>query len=348
MSFSANAILTKTRAMHGRGLTDKNYEELLSLSKVSDVASYLASQTQYSSVFSEITSSDVTRKMIENSLRKHLLNQFESICRFERAIGHHLYKYFIIRNEIDEIISCIRYLKTPNADEYLLKMPAFLNSLTTIDLFALAKARNFGEVIESLKKTDYEKILSPFNDGKETVDLLGIESALFKYLYSRTEVQAKESLKGKELKEFIKIVRIFSDLKMLSSLYRIKFIFGIKKDIVLDYPIFVEQSNLDSKKLSGLIDADNENDFYEILSKTQYGAVLKCDGDSFEAKTENYKYSLAHKNLIFSTYPGITMFCEIILAEYEIMNIIHITEGIKYNLPKEEIEKLLVGYNKIQ
>ncbi len=344
MAYSSNAILTKARAMYGKRLTEKNYTEMLALTSVPDVANYLYSNTEYRHVLSDLTTGYVKRRLFENALKKHMLMQFESLAHFEKAIGQELYKYFIIRNEIEEIISCIRFLKTPNADEYLMKMPAFLNGLTTIDLFSLAKAQSFDEIVKSLKKTDYEKILSRFSPIGDEVNLLGIEAALIKYLNEQTEGFARKSLSKKEREEFLFMLRAISDLKNISNVYRLKFIFKFSPDEIKKTVLPDVKSNIDEKIIKKIYEAPDEESFLETVYSTCYAHGLKKLSSDFslENRCDRYLFNIASEKLRFSVYPGVVMFCWIILAENEIKNIIHLTEGIKYGIPPEELKKLII------
>ncbi len=344
MAYSSNAILTKARAMYGRRLTQKNFSDLLNCSSVSDVSNYLSSNTQYKDVLSELPSGYVKRRPLENALKKHMLSQIESLAHFEKAIGQELYKYFVIRNEIDEIMSCIRLLKTPNSDEYLMKMPVFLNGLTTIDLFLLAKAQNFDDIIKSVSGTDYEKILTELHPLNETVNLPSIETALVKYLNEKTEEFAKKSLSKKEREDFIFEVRTVSDLKKISIIHRLKFIFKFEPERIENLVSFGSGTNIGSKKAKAIIFSESEKDFWENVYSTPYGHGLKQTPykSSVEERLNRFLINRAAGKLRFSVYPSVVMFCWIILEENEINNIIHLTEGIKYKIPKDELNDQLI------
>ncbi len=344
MALSANAILTKVRAMYGRRLTPENYAELLSCSSVSEVANYLNTNTQYNDVLSDLPTGYVKRNVLENALRKHLFIQFESISHFEKAIGQEMYRYFIIRNEIDEIMSCIRLLKTPDKDEYLMKMPVFLNGLTTIDLFRLAKSQNFDDIIKSVSNTDYEKILVPLYPIDENINFPAVEAALFKYLNEKTEELSKKSLPKKEREEFLFALRTVSDLKNITNVYRLKFIYKFSPEQIRNFVLAEVNSNIEPKKKQKIIDAKDIEEFRQAVNSTCYGNDLKkiTSYSNIENVCDKFLCEFASKKLRFSTYPAVVMFCWIILAENEIKNIIHLAEAIKYGIEQDEIKKLLI------
>lgn len=347
MSYSANAIYTKSKAMYGRRLTYKNYVEMMSCPHVADVATYLSTSTQYSEVFSDIQLTSISRILLENSLRKHLFNQFSSICHYQRAIGQELYKYFIIMSEIEQILSCIRFLKTERKDDYLFSMPAFMNKHTEIDLFKLARAETIFDVIVALEGTDYEKMISKHViDGN--INLLMIEAELHRYLFRETHALAQKSLKGKEKEDFLKTVHMQFDMTLISNLYRLKKYFKIPADDIYNYiKVTFRASNFTQKQISEMIQAEDTDELFRVLEKTIYGKSLNFDNStSIEKCIQKYEFDWASKRMTFSTYPSVVMFCGILLARNEIQNIIHIEEGIKYHIPKNEIENSLIGFYK--
>ena len=344
MSYSSNAILTKARAMYAKSLTVENFMDLLNCSSVSEVANYLSANTVYKNVLSDLPTGYVKRNLFEDSLKKHMLSQFESLAHFEKAIGQELYRYFVIRNEIDQIVSCIRLLKTPDADEYLLKMPAFLNGLTTIDLFSLAKSLTYDDIINSVASTDYEEILKQFYPIDEKINLPGIESALIRYSVMKTEEIAKKSLPKKEREDFLFATRMVNDIKSISNVYRLKFIFKFNPEQIKRFVLIDVKSNIEPKKFEAIISSDGEEDFWSAVYSTCYGHKMKevPFSSTVENRCDRFVFEWATKNFRFSVYPSVVMFCWIILAENEIKNIIHLTEGIKYNIPRDTIKNQLI------
>ncbi len=344
MAYSSNAILTKARAMSANLLSEKNFSEMLAVTSVADVAAYLSANTDFHDELASLPTGYVKRSMLENALKKHLFKQFESLAHFEKAIGQDLYRYFIIRNEIDEIVSCIRLLKTPNADEYLLKMPVFLNKLTSIDLFRLAKSQTYDDIVKSVEGTDYEKILKDFHSLDGKINLPLIESALMRYLNEKTEDLAKKSLSKKENEEFLRALRTVSDMKNITGIYRLKFIFKYSDEKIGALILTDKKSNIDIKKQQVLLSCESEEDFWNAVYSTPYGSGMKKTSLdlTIENRCQTFIVNWAKKMLRFSVYPSVVMFCWILLSENEIKNIIRLAAGIKYEIPAEEIERNLI------
>lgn len=148
---SSNAILAKSRAMYGRRLTERNYTELLNCHSVNEVANYLKNRTAYADIFEGTTTTDIHRGQLETMLKKRVFDQYASLCRYEMSIGQDFYQYFIVRSDIDQIMSCARFLSTGHPGDYLFAMPAFFNQHTKLDLYALAAVNSFESLLAALE-----------------------------------------------------------------------------------------------------------------------------------------------------------------------------------------------------
>ena len=56
----------------------------------------------------------------------------------------------------------------------------------------------------------------------------------------------------------------------------------------------------------------------------------------------NMRFNWCRHNIRFSVSPPVVLISYIFLKEVEILNLTNIIEGVKYNLPAEEIKKMLI------
>lgn len=71
---ASNAILAKARAMYGRRLTARNYQELLNCRDLPDLISYLKTRTSYSEALQAANPATTHRAQLETLLRLNLLS----------------------------------------------------------------------------------------------------------------------------------------------------------------------------------------------------------------------------------------------------------------------------------
>ena len=120
---------------------------------VNEVANYLKNRTAYADIFEGTTTTDIHRGQLETMLKKRVFDQYASLCRYEMSIGQDFYQYFIVRSDIDQIMSCARFLSTGHPGDYLFAMPAFFNQHTKLDLYALAAVNSFESLLAALEGT---------------------------------------------------------------------------------------------------------------------------------------------------------------------------------------------------
>ena len=76
---------------------------------------------------------------------------------------------------------------------------------------------------------------------------------------------------------------------------------------------------------------------------TAYAAFAERGDRSVEQVSAKLRYDRAKGLVRFSTFPSVVMMSYVALAENEAENLTHIIEGIRYNIPPEEISRLLIG-----
>jgi V/A-type H+-transporting ATPase subunit C len=342
-SLSSNAILAKSRAMYGKRLNTQNYNDLLNCKSVSDVAAYLKNRTVYSSVFDGINVTEIHRGQLELLLAKYAYRQFEVLCKYELSIGQDLYKYFILRNDIDMILTCVRLLYSGNPEDFLLYMPVFFGEHTKLDQVKLAKVRSIHDLIDALDGTEYRSVIAPFAENFDAImGKLDIEAALTRYKFETLKKITEKDFKGKKAKEIIEVFGIQNDIRVIINIYRLKKMIGAGKENIEQF-ILPEVSRLPEKKWNKLLEAANENEVLASLKKTVYGKLNINDLGYFEDTAQKYLYKWCLRTMRFSTNPTVVMFCYIFLLENEISNVTHIIEGIRYSVPPSDIKDMLLG-----
>ena len=93
-----------------------------------------------------------------------------------------------------------------------------------------------------------------------------------------------------------------------------------------------------------LIDAPLARDMLRLIPNTYYKKdFAKVDFDYLEGATQKMMYKKFVRGIRYYTSPTAVMFSYIFLVTNEVQNIIHIVEGIKYDIPPEKINAFLIG-----
>ncbi|MCH5304582.1 MAG: V-type ATPase subunit, partial [Ruminococcus sp.] len=159
MSQTSYAVLTRAKAKFGKRLKSKDYKALLDCDNVTDVMTYLKSNTHYINAFGEANERGIHRGLFESLLRQYVTNEFDTISRYELSVGEEFSQYIAHKTETDEIIRILTLLNSKDKQAYHFTVPAHIAKKTSINLNVLAKAENYEQFLQALKNTRYDTVL---------------------------------------------------------------------------------------------------------------------------------------------------------------------------------------------
>ncbi|MCQ2471120.1 MAG: V-type ATPase subunit [Clostridia bacterium] len=334
--------MAKSRALYGKRLKKQDYDSLVNCKNINELVTYLKTRTAYAETF-ETANSEMSAFQVEELLKVDTLKVFQKISKYEISTGEHFYKYFIMKNDISEILKFLHYLIVGRAEEYLKILPPFINEQTDVDLISLSSAQNFDDVLKVLKGTPYDDALKPFRATyKQPETYIEMETALNKILWD-AEYSIVERYKGKQKKEITELLTYETDMENIVRIYRLKRLASADKDTIKEYlnPHFTHFTHRDVEKM---------------LEKSTAREMLQQAADSYYKKyfastqfltledfTQRIIYQKLHKEIRYSTDPVAVMICYFFLKQNEVDNVIHIAEGIRGKIPAETIESVLIG-----
>lgn len=343
VSFTANAVYAKAHALYGKRLKKQNYDDLLNCRSLQELVNYLKTRTAYDSTFANVPS-DISSAQIEELLRLHLLENFESIGRYEISAGESFYQYFVVKNDIKQILTFIRLLINGNPEKYLASLPPFFSKHTEIDLYAMAKARTFAELLDSLKESLYKDLLSPFADiYKDKGVYIRIEAALNGYLKKYLFNTVSKGKSKKEQKQIHEIVNYKFDMDAIVSIYRLIRLENADGELIRSC-VTTDFTNFSQEEIDMLVDAPYARDMMRLMTETYYKKDFsRVEFTYLEGTAQKVLYAKISECMRYFTNPTAVLLSYVLLSENEIQNIIHIVEGIKYNIPGKKTAEILIG-----
>lgn len=342
-SLSSKVIVAKIRAMYGRRLTVEDYNELLRRRSVGEVASYLKTKENYADALKAINESSIHRGQLEALLRHDLFNKYDRLCRYEGARSKGFSFYIILLAETEQILRCIMLLNAKSMDEFILDLPGYLIKHTSFNLLDLAHVRSYKELLEVIRHTPYEEIVRRFPPDEDgLIDYTSCEVALRTFDFQRIFELIDQYFKGATRSELNEVLHISVELLNLSRIFRMKTYYHysaeeIKKRILPFY------FRLSPSRLDKLLENETVEDMQAYLRLTPYAPKA---GDETLVSVENYidrlKFLFNNKLIHFSTNAPSVLYAFMTLSEIELENIISIIEGIRYEVPADEIKKMLI------
>lgn len=343
--YASNAVLSKARAMYGKRLTSKDYNELLNCDSVTDVALYLKYKTNYAEILSDLNESDIHRGQLENLLRKKIFNDFEKLERFELSIGEDLAQYIIIRTEIEQIVHVLIFLISNKTEKYIYTMPEFFNKHTSVDLPAFSKVKSYDDFLDVLKGSVYYKLLKNYKPlENEPINLNKIENVLYTYLYKRIFEMIKSYKNARVEKELNEMFNLFVDLHNFVRVLRLKKFYKASPELI--YDSILPFGLFKRKHIEGFVHAKNSDEVISIMRSTWLSGKMRDIRYNYVDEIPDImRYRKSRHNIRYSTKPPVVMISYVFLTEIELANIINIIEGVRYKLPPEKIDELLIYDN---
>lgn len=342
MSAHYNATVTKIRAIYGKRISDKDYQELINLSNVSEITDYLKRNTHYCDILSTVDTNTLHRGMLENLLRKKEFETYLKITKFEGLAKNEFYNYIFLRSEVDEVLNCIRMINA-KSEKQIETMQIYYNPYTPIDFLELAKMRTFPDLLVLLKKTPYYNVLSgivPNEKGK--VDYLKCETKMRTYYLHRL----LESVGGKkDDSETLKFL-IMSDIDLINVInsYRQTAFFGESEDVIVE-DMLPFSGRLSPAKLEEIYSAPTADEFLNRFAKTYYGRQMidkGLDVKDLEYSVQKLRYKYTKAALTKSESAPLSVYAFMYLRHIEVVNLITIIEAIRYKIPTAQIQSLLI------
>lgn len=349
MSINAgNAVIAKARALYGKRITLEQYQDMINCRTVNEVASYLKNSTNYQTALSNISETNIHRGQLETIIRREAFNVYTKMYHYLNTTEENLFHYITMEFEMREILRMVLLLKAGDPENFIIELPGYLIEKVHIDLVALAEVRSFDELIRVLGDTHYAEILKRLKPTPENpkIDYIKCEHELYTYYFGRLFQMINKNARGTERLELRRLMGMRLDQLNTRIIVRSKVHFnGQPKNIA--QRIFPFHRKLTPEKIDEWLHAPNTDQLIKLVkeSATAIGLDKKLAGnenDFIESYTERLQYQVCANYLHLSTNISVVFYSYFILSQIETKNIINIIEGIRYQIPKEEIQKLLV------
>lgn len=336
---SAGATITKIRAIHGRMLTQEDYRILASKKTVAQVAQYLMEHKRFSDVLSGINVNTIHRGYLEELIVKGNFEMFLKLRDFQHLRHAEFYNSVCLKYETQQLLSLIDSIFSKTRASFISGFPAFLINNTKLDFVELSKCASLQELCSKLGCTQYRKPMEQIASLGDNADYLTCEVILRTYYYKKLMSSVKNDLSKSDATLISSAIRSELDVRNIVNAYRMKKYFGAGSEEIRSKQL--PFTKLGKAKMEKLYECTTDTEMVEYVRKTSKAAATLFDRSDF-IETEMAKINLrsARKLLRTQSMPAV-FYAFLQLCDVEAANIIHIIEGIRYELPHEKIEELI-------
>ena len=340
---AAQVINVKCRAMYARLLDRREYDLLISMKSVSQIAEYLMKQTPYAYALRDIDENDVHRGRLEQCFKRSLFYDYESLLKFTAGGYKAVINAMFESNEIDDIKLVVSSICSDNEHMLTPEDLEYTRSYGKISVASLLGADTMEALAGNLSGTRYYKPLLPFA-VRENPDFLKIDNALNILDYkTKTEVFNK-SLRGPGRKILSLIYGIKTDIENILFIYRIKKLYRYTTGEIMRYLIPCEYW-IGQKDLLSFAECDSLDEIAEKIERTKYGFLFPKDREhEWETLHTEFFYRI-YKNILRRNGSSIGVALSYLyLKETDMKNIVMIVEGVRYSLRPDMIASFIIGY----
>lgn len=344
-SLKYSHLATKIRGMLGRMLTEEDFTKLQNMKSVEDIGNYIRKNTYYGDSFDIEADEKIHRGELEEILQKGFIRDILKISRYLKGNEKDIYRYIYRKYEIEDIKKMLRMLLTYPSLEKINRETLFISHHSKINFEKTLKSNNAKELVKSLKGTNFYDILKPLLSDTGNIDLFAAEMTLDLYYYHRLVLSEGHKTSAANRKVLKESFGLDADFKNIMWIYRGKNYFNIKKEILYRY-MFPGGRHLSKKILINLVETTSMEELKNKLKEGYYGKII--DFDSYHWHNSFYQY-YGHKQkmnirLLSGTIAPVIGY--ISMKEIEIMNIITIIEGVRYQVESSRIASHLVNIGK--
>ncbi len=341
MSDVSYAVLTRAKAKYGKRLKENDYKNLLECDTIAEIMTYLKSNTHYIKAFGEANERDIHRGLFEFLLRQYITYEFDTICRYELTVGECFSKFITHQTEINEIVRVLTILSSDKENRFSFTLPEHMAKNTSINLELLEEASDYQEFLAALEHSHYKFVFENYKiKNGDSIPVSEIEDKLYTSLYNEL-FEAIKLTSGEEKTELLDLYNTILDFENFLRIIRLKKYYNLKPELIKKH--LIPFGSLKEKKLRDMCNAESSAAAFSIMSSTKPGKLInKIDYSYAGGIPKKIQYFKAKKYMYMSDAPATVMMSYILLSEIELMNLICIIEGVRYNVDKEQIKSLLI------
>ena len=224
-------------------------------------------------------------------------------------------------------------------------MPEYLNRHTRIDLMALGRIKSFDDLLQAVARTPYHSLLQRFRPASGSLwIILELKRRCISISTLRCSLLFRRAPTRETQRELYELFNAYIDIQNYTYIVRLKFNYHSGPDFIRSS--LLPFGTLRERHIDALLEAETPQKAREALEKTSLGKRIR-NVDASEFLMTRVEYLICRHKIRFSTHPVVVMLSYVFLMEIELHDITNIIEGIRYQVPSDEIASLLTVLNSI-
>jgi len=329
------AVNTKILTKKSRILDEKKFEKILECNTVEQVTEFIKSKYG----FNIIINHDLHRDELETLLNRYEVMDIESLLHYFSGPYKDFLQVPLMEFEITDLVIILRKVAGSEGMNGIEKHFIHSEKYSSLPYGKLASSTSVLQFIENLKNTPYYNFLKTVTDSDVVKREFHIEMKLQLLLY-KTLLNKAEKLNESDRQAANEMIGTKIDFLNVQWIYRAKKYYDISPDQILIYSL-QGGKKLSFDRLKKLCYAKSIEEIQLLSNKfLRYDIFTTSNELDIERNIDNYIYTFAKKIKCQGTIGSALSY--IYMLDIVVKELITITEGIRYKLPKEQLKQYLI------
>lgn len=335
-----SGLVTKTKAMHGKLLSNEEIVRLSEAENVEEIIAFLREYGSYAPIY-QSHEEIAHRAQVEAVIDDSLYADYGRLYRFASGAQREGLSIVFLRYEINVLKDCLGRVRRGGDGRQLSYLKLFFDRHADFDVAAVTSARSLAELVQALEGTKYQTYFKEIQGqpGADADGGVGLD-----ILYYRMAWEKKDALSDSSMKKiYTKLLGTEIDWQNIMWMYRCKRFYGrgsaqISADMI---PI---RYRLKKAEFLELLDTDSLEEFVAILGRTAYftekDAVAKLGDEVTFGRIMEKTYQQICRSYPMSLAPVLRYLYD---KENEIDRLTSVLEGVRYRIPARQIQELVLA-----
>ena len=334
---SYSGLSTKIRAMQSRLTTMDQFEEILQLADVQQVAAYLKRMPEYSSKWNSLDETTLHRGQIEKLLKKSIFQNFSRLYHFANPEQRKFLDLYSSRYEIrvlKEVMTNIFDHRTTDPVD-VSPYRDFFRHHSKIDVDRLTTCTTMEELINSLKGNEFYHPLCKIQEHENAL-LFDYGMALDLYYFTQIWNLKKKLFSGKDLEEITRTYGEKFDMLNLQFILRSKRYYKMEPAAIYAQLIPVNYK-LKKEEITAMVEATSREEGEQIFNRTWYGRKYQqMNLISMEELYNNMLRTVLEKEARKDPYSVAVLYSYLYHKEHEVNRLTIALECVRYQVDPDE------------
>lgn len=336
------ALNAKLKVMSGGLLKEEELNSLLKAETLEEAVEYLISNTKYGEFLDGFAFNGGNLEDLEVTLKTKYSEEIGRLSNYMTDVYKRFFGVVQMRNEVENIKIMLRTLAQGDSLEKV-RSQLTIQGRPGVEYDLLLQSRSVGEFIDSLKGTQYHRVISSYLNEPVEKLLFYMEMSLDRLYFESLKKSAKR-LSNDEVQSLSGLIGVNIDLLNIQWIYRGFKFYGLTSEELINYTLGGGK-NLTFDDLKRLCYAGSLDELTEQMKSTVYGSLFTVT-ENFDVDMEvsilRYLNKFFRNQKVKNPMNVVMTMVYMHEFEYEMRDVFSILEMKRYGIGWEEAKSFLV------